>query len=68
MRKSYISSKRRKGAQVSSLLQCHLIYGPLLYSVSQIKADKITASHPPKAVTEVYYLFEKTSPLVTNFI
>ena len=67
MRKSYISSKRGKDAKVSSLWQCHLIYGPLLYSVCQIKADKITASHPPNAVTEAYYLFEKTIPLVTKF-
>lgn len=67
MRKSYISSKHGKGAKVSSLLQCHLIYGPFLYSVCEIKADKITASHPPKAVAEAYYLFEKTIPLVTKF-
>ena len=67
MWKSYISSKHGKGAKVSSLLQCHLIYGPFLYSVCEIKADKITASPPPKAVTEAYYLFEKTIPLVTKF-
>lgn len=48
--KSYISNENGKGAnKVRCLLECLLIYGSLLYSVCQIKADKIIAFHPPKS-------------------
>lgn len=64
--KSCISNKNGKGAKGSSVLECLLIDGLSLYSVCQLGADEIIAFHlPKKEVTETYYLFERTIPLVS---